>query len=226
MLITFSGLDGSGKTTLIEVAKKTVIKRNKKVTVLTMYDNIAFFSFIRRLRDFCLKNFNFMRGKISGNKAKEEDSKRKKLNFMSLFVDRARGNVRFRQLVYFIDLLIFLIIKFYYLRLKNEVLITDRYFFDSLTDIVIDENGKTRDKWNYIKLFLKIMPTPDLPIFVDIDGDIAFKRKGEYSPYYNKVRRRIYLHIFSLIDQHRIVNNLDLFQSMRKIEKLVSEIID
>ncbi|HEY6854406.1 MAG TPA: hypothetical protein VI139_09160, partial [Gemmatimonadales bacterium] len=51
MLITFSGLDGAGKSTLIGWLKAELERRKRAVTVLHMTDNVGVYAAVRALRD-------------------------------------------------------------------------------------------------------------------------------------------------------------------------------
>lgn len=210
MLITFSGLDGSGKTTLIARLKEHLQRQGRRVAVLTMYDNISFFSFLRPLRDF------FLRSRPGADSPKQGSGKRRQ-HWTSLFIDRARGNARFRQCVYLLDLGIFFLINFYHRFLRRRVLILDRYFFDSLADITLDEQCRLRDTRVYTRIFLALMIKPDLPVLVDVDGEVAFRRKGEYSAGYNRKRRELYLGIFGMLPNSLVVRNDVLEDALKQL---------
>src|SRR5262249_18307608 len=52
MLITFSGLDGAGKSTLIERLKLVLEKRNRQVTIFHMNDHVGLYAYLRSMRDW------------------------------------------------------------------------------------------------------------------------------------------------------------------------------
>ena len=54
MLITFSGLDGSGKTTLAASLKSFLEQQNLRVTTKTMYGQVSLYGIIRFVRDWII----------------------------------------------------------------------------------------------------------------------------------------------------------------------------
>src|SRR3989440_5359196 len=51
MLITFSGLDGAGKSTLVRWLQQTLERQNRRVGVFHMNDHVGVYAYLRRLRD-------------------------------------------------------------------------------------------------------------------------------------------------------------------------------
>src|SRR5256886_11334961 len=51
MLITFSGLDGAGKSTLVRWLQKTLERQNRRVVVFHMNDHVGGDAYLRRLRN-------------------------------------------------------------------------------------------------------------------------------------------------------------------------------
>ena len=58
MLITFSGLDGSGKSTLVDYLKESLEKDNRKVAVSHMNYDIGLYSALRLLKKKVVGNDN------------------------------------------------------------------------------------------------------------------------------------------------------------------------
>ena len=50
-VVTFSGLDGAGKSTLIGSLKVALESKGLTVRVLTMYDDLSFYAWLRFFRD-------------------------------------------------------------------------------------------------------------------------------------------------------------------------------
>src|SRR5205814_7482864 len=51
MLITFSGLDGAGKSTLVRWLQHTLERQHRRVVVFHMNDHVGVYAYLRRLRN-------------------------------------------------------------------------------------------------------------------------------------------------------------------------------
>ena len=221
MLITFSGLDGAGKSTLIHALKTNLEKQNRHVTVLTMYDHVGLYAFIRFIRDRIREVIR--RGTKQQAEMNEFSNDPDRLGLqvakhgwlMRVILGVMRSST-VKRFVYIFDLCIFLLYRIYFEKVKNHVLIMDRYFYDSLADVA---DGR---RWLYIRSFLSVTPTPDLPIFVDVSPEEAFARKGEYPVEYLTRRRANYQEIFRWVRNPVFIPNDDLDQATKRIEETVS----
>ncbi|MBI4064654.1 MAG: hypothetical protein HY401_10200 [Elusimicrobia bacterium] len=209
MLITFSGLDGSGKTTLIELLKTDLKERRYPAVVLTMYDHIGLYAFLRFLRDQTAGLIWQGQDRRLVDTPRTTDPDRlgcavSKRGFLTRLVwTVVRSRLAKRGALVF-DLFVFQFYRWYHEVFCGHVLITDRYFYDSLAD-VMSASGAA-----YSRLLLKIIPRPTLPVFVDVDPGVAFARKGEYSLEYLTKRRAQYQKIFAHVRRPLIVFNEEL----------------
>jgi thymidylate kinase len=193
MLITFSGLDGSGKSTLVAYLKASLEQEQRKVAVSHMNYDVGLYSLLRLL----------VKRKTATNK---EDSKEQAAQthaprhraFENNFQTRTAKlrymlvwNKGLRFLIYPLDVLIFLIYRLYVEKMNQQVLIMDRYFYDTLVDIT----GARRSLQT--RLLAWITPTPNLSIYLDCNPENAFVRKSEYSVDYLSRRRLSYLKLIS-----------------------------
>ncbi|MDQ5845966.1 MAG: hypothetical protein M3539_11810 [Acidobacteriota bacterium] len=191
MLITFSGLDGSGKSTLVDFLKQSLEKENQKVAVSHMNYDIGLYSAIRYLRN---KTNSHPGAQPSETHRPRElayqnkfRSRTAKLRYMLIW------NKSLRFIVYPIDVLIFLCYRFYVEKVNRQVLIMDRYFYDTLVDV-------TGARRSYRLRFLSwLTPTPTLPVYLDISPEKAFARKNEYSVDYLNRRRLSYHKLISAL---------------------------
>jgi len=220
MLITFSGLDGSGKSTLVEYLKELLEQENRKVTVSHMNYDVGLYSVLRSL----VKRTS---GKINGQ-AKEQtvethaprerafennfQSRTAKLRYLLVW------NKGLRLLIFPLDVLFFLVYRLYVEKLNQQVLIMDRYFYDTLVDIT----GARRSLLT--RLLSWLTPTPNLSIYLDCNPEKAFGRKNEYSLDYLNRRRLSYLKLISDLprvlvvstDQDLDATRLSLASALRK----------
>lgn len=222
MLITFSGLDGAGKSTLIASLKTALEQQNYRVTALTMYGQVSLYGIIRLIREWIIG---------AAEKASSKKLKKKGISASSNFikgeacwyealhgvvVNLLRKNT-IKRCAFVVDLFILAIFRLYLEKFKKNIFILDRYFYDFLADVA---DGR---RWMYIRAFLLIAPTPDIAIFVDVSPDKAFLRKGEYSVAHLQRRRTIYRKIFEWVRDITFIPNDDLEQTQKRIEKTVLE---
>lgn len=218
MLITFSGLDGAGKSTLIEGLKKALEARGHRVVALRMYDHIVFYSFLRNMRDglkriLGLKTVNRGPVKLSANLRDPKIGVEDKEGFLARCFYRTARSQLAKRIVLFLDLLSLVLRRFYEEKLGKKILIVDRYLYDFLADVA-DVNGK---KWSFVEFFLRLSPVPDLPVFVDVPAERAFERKQEYPLAYMEWRRGAYRRIFARVRNPLILENDDLGATSRRL---------
>jgi thymidylate kinase len=198
MLITFSGLDGSGKSTLVDFLRQSLENENQKVAVSHMNYDIGLYSAIR-----------FLRNKTNGHTTTQasETHRPRDLAYQNKFRSRAAKlryhlvwNKSLRLMIYPIDVLIFLCYRFYIEKINHQVLIMDRYFYDTLVDV-------TGARRSYRLRFLSwLTPTPTLPVYLDISPEKAFARKNEYSVDYLNRRRLSYHKLISALPEMLVLS--------------------
>ena len=211
MLITFSGLDGAGKTTLITELARRLESGGRSVDILTMYDDIGIFSVLRVVR----KKIKVAVRKIA--RRSEPPSIRLEVDAKGNVVSADSWETRavyqvtrivpLRQVVYLIDVFVamWLLSR---RRRRSDVVLLDRYFYDSMVDIAavkwgawfysVDDARQVRPwRFHYIRFLLKLVPKPDHSVFVDVPAEIALSRKVEYPLEYMKARRIVYKWVFA-----------------------------
>ncbi|HKO98101.1 MAG TPA: hypothetical protein VJU86_13980 [Pyrinomonadaceae bacterium] len=201
MLITFSGLDGSGKSTLIAHLKDSLEQENRKVAVSHMNYDVGLYSFIRALAKKAVGAGKSAQTQIQENHAPREQA------FENRFTSRTAKlrynlvwNKGLRVLVYPVDVVMFLVYRLYVEKVNNQVLIMDRYFYDTLVDLTGAQRSiRTR-------LLSWLIPTPNLSIYLDCNPENAFLRKQEYSVDYLKGRRLSYLKLISNLPRMLVVS--------------------
>lgn len=200
MLISFSGLDGAGKSTLIEGLWKSLQARGHAVVCLRMYDHVVFYAFLRGLRDRVGKIFGRRRAAPGDPKA------------ATLY--RVARSPMTKRVVLFLDLISLVARRFYEERMRKRILILDRYLYDFLADVA----DLKEQNWSFVSFFIRISPVPDLPVFVDVPAERAYERKREYPLAYMEWRRRTYHKIFNAVSNPLILENDDLEETRRRLE--------
>ena len=163
-VVTFSGIDGAGKTTQIERLSSYLTSTGTPVHRLALWDDVALF---RKARS------NFSRTVLqsdSGAGTPEHPAERKDKNAQNapLLIGRS--------ILYLLDLVsLWKIVT----KVRSEmrgVIIFDRYFYDQLAALPM-QNWLVRA---YIKLLLPFVPKPDIGYVLDAEPEIARARKPEY----------------------------------------------
>lgn len=119
-----------------------------------------------------------------------------------------------RRLAFFGDLVSVLVRRLYHGRRGDDVLILDRYLYDTL----VEASGAG---WPSLGALLRITPRPDVPILVDVEPALAFTRKGEYDLAALAQRRAVYRRIFAAVRDPLIVENVDLASATERVRDAV-----
>lgn len=179
MLITFSGLDGSGKTTLVGLLRARLERRDVRATVSHMYRDVGVYALGRALA-----------GRLGG-RARGARPEGSGAPGAAGAAPKIIWNKSLRLLVYPLDLLLFAVYRLYVEGLKRHVLIMDRYFYDTLADVSI-----RRGHLRAARILSRLTPTPSVPVLLDVNPAEAFARKGEHSIQVLEQKRTAYRSVF------------------------------
>ena len=218
LVISFSGLDGAGKSTLIAWLRVELERRHRRVTVLPMSDGVGPYALLRVARDALRR--------LTGRGRRVEPPQprwagRPRATGLRGLVGRVRDAIVWskplRRVLYPVDLAVFLAIRFYVATVRRRVLVTDRYFYDTLVDVADD------DRWFWVRLLERLTPAPDVPVFLDVTAEESYARKGEYSVAYLARRRAAYRAIAPLVPSAIVLPNTDLSATRHALERAVEE---
>jgi thymidylate kinase len=163
-LITFSGIDGSGKTTQIEAVLLHLRATGLRVRLLRFWDDIA-----------VLGN---LRGAASHTLFKSE----KGVGTPKAPVRRRDKNVRSwpmtvaRLFLYGLDAIRLAFVLGVKYERDTDIVVFDRYLYDELANLNL-ENAAARV---YARALLKLVPVPEVAFLLDADPSEAQARKPEY----------------------------------------------
>ncbi len=162
-LISFSGIDGAGKTTQIEQLAASLHELGLGVLRLSFWDDVAIWSRFRA----------GVGQEVAGHAdavGQDEFVPRNNKHVKKWYLTAARSGM------YVLDVL----------RLRRllankpladaDVIIFDRYVYDQIANI----DSRSSAARSYGKFVLKWTPAPDLAFIIDASPDAAFARKPEY----------------------------------------------
>jgi len=223
VLITFSGLDGAGKSTLTEWLKETLERQGRRAAVFHMNDHVGAYAYVRTLRNwlfggpprgFAAPGEAETPGGYAGATEGARQSLRERLWRLRVAIV---WNKPLRRLLYTLDLLVFWGYRLYLEKGKRQILIMDRYFYDTLVDVSDGRN------WFWIRVLQRITPTPEVPVFLDIGPEESFSRKGEYSVPYLQKRWAAYKTVFPWVRSGVTLANGDLNDAKAVLHRIVTE---
>lgn len=201
--ITFSGVDGSGKSTQLELTRERLVSQEKKVA----YFHAVEFSLANRL-------VRFFKGKRTFEPGKEKAATQ--ACWFSLVL---------RQKFLFIDMLRF---RYYLCRLQKEkydFLLSDRTFYDSFINIeyLAREHSPRFIFWKWrMNLIENLLPKPDIAFYFDITPEIIMSRERvpEQGMEYLRTKQKLFKQKTTTWDMTVIDANKDkegIFQEISKI---------
>lgn len=179
MVVSFSGIDGAGKTTQIQMLCSGLEDMGVKFQRYTFWDDVVAF---RSLRERA--SHRIFKGE-RGVGSPEHPIQRRDKNVGSWYATLSR------LCLYFLDALKLRRVLSKFKEDHSDVLILDRYLYDELANLPL-RNPVTRC---YARLLLGIVPRPDIAFLLDADPRVAVSRKPEYPLDFVRQNREAYLNI-------------------------------
>ena len=194
LVVSFSGLDGSGKTTQIEALRQAIAQQGFSDKLVTFWDDVVV---AKRYREgFVHKVLGSEQGVGEPGRPVERRDKNVKAGYLTAA----------RHLLYLADAVHLRVVLFRARRSGAHVIITDRYLYDQLANLPL----QNRFSALYARLLARIAPRPHLAFLLDADPELARARKPEYSVAFMRESRRSYFRLSHLLGTITIVPPLDL----------------
>jgi thymidylate kinase len=186
-LVSFSGIDGAGKSTQIEELYARLVEAGLSVRVLAFWDDVAT---LKGLREF-LSRALFHGESGVGTPARPVNRRDKNVSSWPM--------TGFRYFLYFMDALSLRMVT---ARASHtDVVIFDRYLYDELANLSLD-GRLTRA---YVRLLLRMVPHPEVAYLLDVDPVQARVRKPEYPLEFLYSNRASYLALSKMADGFTVV---------------------
>lgn len=194
LLISFSGVDGSGKSTQIDSLRSALHAAGLKTTLLAFWDNVVVG--VKYREGFVHKVYKSERG--IGAPGKPVNRRDKNMRGWHLTLAR--------HFLYLLDAINLRRVVARAKRSGVDVVILDRYIYDELSNLNLN-NALSR---GFVKMVHAFVPRPDVAYLLDADPVAAYLRKPEYSVEFMKKCRRAYFELAGLLKTMTIIPALAL----------------
>lgn len=193
LLISFSGVDGSGKSTQIESLCAALHKAGLRTRRLTFWDNVVFA--VKYRESFVHAVYKSERG--IGAPGRPVNRRDKNMRGWHLTLAR--------YFLYLLDALSLCLVVLRERRtgsgVESDVIVFDRYVYDELANLNL-HLGFSR---LFARFIHRLVPHPDIAYLLDADPAAAYVRKPEYPLDFMTKCRQSYLDLAALLGNMTLV---------------------
>jgi thymidylate kinase len=203
LLISFSGVDGSGKSTQIDNLRNALHAAGLKTELLAFWDNVVVG--VKYREGFVHKVYKSERG--IGAPGKPVNRRDKNMRGWHLTLAR--------HFLYLLDAIhLCRVVARTKKKSGADVVILDRYIYDELSNLNL-KNSLSRGFVSFVQGFV---PQPDIAYLLDADPVAAYARKPEYPVDFMKKCRRAYFDLAALLGTMTIIPDSQLASQGRALD--------
>lgn len=209
LLISFSGLDGSGKSTQIENLCDHLDSLGLRVVRLAFWDNVVVGT--RYRENFVHKMYNSEKGVGAPGKPVNRQDKNVRKWYLSLA----------RHGLYLLDAVHLCEVVARSRRGQPDVIVMDRYIYDELANLPL-ENFASRA---FVRMVDSFIPCPDIAYLLDADVDAARARKPEYPVEFMHNCRASYMRLAKMLGYITIIPPLPLEEAKNAVVRAFTRVM-
>jgi thymidylate kinase len=206
-LVSFSGIDGAGKSTQIEMLRERLDQAGFRVSRLAFWDDVAMLTGVREFSGHAL--FKGEKGVGSPTKPVNRRDKNVRSWYMTV--------VRF--VLYFLDAMSLCFVVAKQRRAGADVIIFDRYLHDQLANLNLNDGIGLM----YARVLLAITPQPDVAYLLDANPAQARERKPEYPVEFLDQSRSAYLTLSKMGGRMTVIPPLPVAEAAQQILQEISK---
>jgi thymidylate kinase len=181
--VSFSGIDGAGKSSQIQALRTMAMAAGLRVLVVPFWDDVATLTQLRETAGHAI-----FKGE-KGVGSPEAPINRRDKNVQSRLMTGVRLGL------YLLDSISLRCVVNRALKSHADLIIFDRYAYDELANLDL-RNAAARA---YARLIMRLVPRPDISYLLDADPVQARARKPEYPVEFLHASRASYLYLSRLL---------------------------
>jgi thymidylate kinase len=206
-LISFSGIDGAGKSTQIDALCRHLTKSGLRYSLLTFWDDVVVLPGFRE--HMSLRAFQGEKGVGTP----EKPIARRDKNVASWYL------TAFRMFLYALDALHLRSVASRAAESGADFVIFDRYIYDEFANLPLQRSLVRL----YVRMLLRIIPTPHVAFLIDADAEAATIRKPEYPLEFARRNREAYLQLSRVAGGMLIIPPLAIAEATEAMKKVIFE---
>jgi thymidylate kinase len=206
-LVSFSGIDGAGKSTQIDALCRHLTNSGLRYCLLSFWDDVVV---LPRFREHVsLRAFKGEKGVGSP----EKPIARRDKNVTSWYL------TAFRMILYALDALRLRSVASRTAQCGADFVIFDRYLYDEFANLPFERSLVGL----YVRMLLRIVPKPHVAVLLDADAEAATIRKPEYPLEFVRQNREAYLQLGRMVGGVSIIPPLPIQEATEAMKKVVFE---